>query len=165
MILQSDHSNISLWYCDISESYSLWAGDDVAKVSVLPSAGELLHPHVDQLSFDLHVLLLRLLQLLFPRRGLIPLHPPLDLRVHLSVGPICTAGETQGGAFLRSRHRHLLPAVGDGNLALRRPALDVLQSDHFPEGSRWPDVDLWSSAKVVQVEVVQQLGEEFCVLC
>lgn len=78
IILQSDHSSINT-FCCISESNSLRAGDDVAEVSALSSAGKLFHPNVDQLSFDFHVLLLWLLQLLLPRWTLTPLHPPLDL--------------------------------------------------------------------------------------
>lgn len=143
------------------ESYLLCAGDDVAKVSVLPSAGKLLHSHVDQLGFDFHVLLLWLLQLLPSFWALNPLHPLVNVRIDLNVRVLCPTGQPQSGPFLRRCcHGLLLPAVGDGNLVLRCAAMHGLQSYHFLERGWLPTVDLWSVTKGLHVEVVQQLGEE-----
>lgn len=83
-LLQHDRSNINM-FCRLSGSYSLWACDDVAKVSALSSAGKLFYPDMNQLSFHFHVL-----QLFLPRWIILPLHPPLDLWVHRHVRPLCT---------------------------------------------------------------------------
>ena len=80
-------------------------------------------------------------------------------------GALRTTGQPQRGAIFRGRHRGLLfPAVGHGNLDLGRPALDALQSDHLLEGGWSAGADLRGITEGLQVEVVQQLGEEGCML-
>ena len=102
LISRSEDDGLARW------SNSLRAGDDVAEVSSPPSAGELLHPDVDQLGLHLHVWLVWRLRL-------------LDLRVHLGLGPPRRGASFPGGLHL----------LRDADLALPRLAADVLHPNHL----------------------------------